>query len=69
MGGKGPPILSKSMTKVPEDLAGAIVFLAPDESEFITGQTLLVDGGASFHCWKGLLGIARGISFFPKGPK
>ncbi len=33
----------------PEDLAGAIVFLASDESDFMTGQTVLVDGGASFH--------------------
>jgi len=29
----------------PEDVAGAVVFLASDEAEFITGQTLSVSGG------------------------
>ena len=31
----------------PTDLDGAIVFLASEESRYITGQTLLVDGGIS----------------------
>ncbi len=33
----------------PEDLTGAAVFLASAESDFITGQTLLVDGGRAMH--------------------
>jgi NAD(P)-dependent dehydrogenase (short-subunit alcohol dehydrogenase family) len=35
--------------EVPEDLVGTLVFLASDDSDFMTGQTLLVDGGGSVH--------------------
>lgn len=33
----------------PEDLLGALVLLASDESDFITGQIILVDGGRVKH--------------------
>ena len=33
----------------PEDLTGAALFLASPESDFITGQTILVDGGRAMH--------------------
>jgi NAD(P)-dependent dehydrogenase (short-subunit alcohol dehydrogenase family) len=33
----------------PEDLVGAAVFFASPESDFITGQTLLIDGGRAMH--------------------
>lgn len=33
----------------PEDLVGAAVFLASDDSDFITGQLINVDGGWSMH--------------------
>jgi len=33
----------------PSDLTGALLFLASDDSAFMSGQTLLVDGGVSHH--------------------
>ncbi|RXZ30939.1 3-oxoacyl-ACP reductase FabG [Oxalobacteraceae bacterium CAVE-383] len=33
----------------PDDLTGAIVFFASADSDFITGQTLVVDGGSCLH--------------------
>ena len=35
--------------QMPSDLAGALVFLASPDSDFITGQTLVVDGGSAMH--------------------
>jgi NAD(P)-dependent dehydrogenase (short-subunit alcohol dehydrogenase family) len=33
----------------PEDVAKTVLFLASDASEFITGQTIQIDGGAGMH--------------------
>lgn len=42
---------SRALQRVqtPEDLVGAIAFFASGDSDFITGQTLVVDGGAYMH--------------------
>lgn len=33
----------------PEDIVGAVIYFASQDSAFVTGQTLVVDGGAYFH--------------------
>ena len=33
--------------EVPEDLTGTVVYLASEDSDFVTGQTLIVDGGSA----------------------
>jgi NAD(P)-dependent dehydrogenase (short-subunit alcohol dehydrogenase family) len=33
----------------PEDIVGAVLFFASEQASFITGQSLVVDGGAYFH--------------------
>jgi NAD(P)-dependent dehydrogenase (short-subunit alcohol dehydrogenase family) len=35
--------------QVPEDVVGAVVFLSSPASSFITGQTMVIDGGQYFH--------------------
>ncbi|PZG12289.1 SDR family NAD(P)-dependent oxidoreductase [Nonomuraea aridisoli] len=50
--GRVEAMAARHMTKrngVPEDFAGAAVFLASDASAFVTGQMLFVDGGFSVH--------------------
>ena len=33
----------------PDDIVGAVIYFASQDSAFVTGQTLVVDGGAYFH--------------------
>ena len=35
--------------QVPEDVVGAVVYLASPGSAFVTGQTIVIDGGQYFH--------------------
>ncbi len=46
-----PAIDSRSFKReqTPDDLVGALVFFASPESDFITGQTVVVDGGSAMH--------------------
>tara|TARA_R110001599_G_scaffold353870_1_gene601389 strand:+ start:183373 stop:184305 length:933 start_codon:yes stop_codon:yes gene_type:complete len=37
---------------LPEDIANAVCFLASDESDFITGHALVVDGGMTLGAWR-----------------
>ncbi|MDE2789658.1 MAG: glucose 1-dehydrogenase [Paracoccaceae bacterium] len=44
---RGPTIATRSIKRemLPEDLLGTLVYLASSDSDFVTGQTLNVDGG------------------------
>jgi NAD(P)-dependent dehydrogenase (short-subunit alcohol dehydrogenase family) len=35
--------------QVPDDLVGTLIYLASADSDFVTGQTIVVDGGAVMH--------------------
>jgi NAD(P)-dependent dehydrogenase (short-subunit alcohol dehydrogenase family) len=35
--------------QLPEDVVGAVVFLCGPGATFVTGQTMVIDGGQTFH--------------------
>ena len=48
---RNAPVSARALPRVqlPNDLVGSVVFFASPDSDFITGQTLVVDGGATMH--------------------
>jgi len=47
----GPTVESRCFKRpeTPDDLVGTLVFLCAAESDFVTGQTIVVDGGSVLH--------------------
>jgi NAD(P)-dependent dehydrogenase (short-subunit alcohol dehydrogenase family) len=35
--------------ETPEDLLGILIYLASSDSDFVTGQTIVIDGGSVFY--------------------
>jgi len=50
----------------PQDLDAAVVFLAAESSRYVTGQTLLVDGGISTGATRALVQSAQGHAERPE---
>ncbi len=48
---QGPSVAARTIQRdqVPEDVVGAVVFLCTPAAGFITGQTIVIDGGQYFH--------------------
>lgn len=48
---RGPSIAGRALSRdmYPQDLVGAAVFFSGPDCGFITGQTLVIDGGSYFH--------------------
>jgi len=44
-----PGMPSRSELSEPEDSANAVIFLLSGKARFITGQTLMVNGGRGFY--------------------
>jgi NAD(P)-dependent dehydrogenase (short-subunit alcohol dehydrogenase family) len=42
---EAPSDCAPSRAEVPEDLVGTVFFLASPDSDFVTGQSIVVDGG------------------------
>ena len=41
-------LIARGRTSVPEDVAKTVSFLAGPDSDYMTGQTLVIDGGIIF---------------------
>jgi 3-oxoacyl-[acyl-carrier protein] reductase len=49
MRGEAAAVRALKRVQTPDDLTGAVLFFASADSDFITGQTLVVDGGNCLH--------------------